>query len=82
MKKDKQGEFIIQPKTKHKTSLVFMKSQNKQTQRSKIIHLTPDSFNSYNCSETLMNWQTHVSNIFGIGCNVTFIRFFLYIYEF
>jgi hypothetical protein len=37
--------------------------------------LTPDSFNSYNCSETLMNWQAHVPNIFGIGFNVTFIRF-------
>ena len=35
-KKDKQGQFIIQPKTKHKTGLVFMKSQNKQTQRSKL----------------------------------------------
>ena len=30
--KDKQGQFIIQPKTKHKTGLVFMASQNKQTQ--------------------------------------------------
>jgi hypothetical protein len=29
--KDEQGELIIQPKTKHKTGLVFMKSQNKQT---------------------------------------------------
>ena len=37
--------------------------------------MTPDSFNSYNCSETLMNWQAHVPNIFGIGFNVTFIRF-------
>ena len=35
-RKDKQGQFIIQPKTKHKTELVFMKSQNKQTQRSKL----------------------------------------------
>ena len=35
-KKDKQGQFIIQPKTKPKTGLVFMKSQNKQTQRSKL----------------------------------------------
>ena len=35
-KKDKQGQFIIQPKTKHKTGLVFMESQNKQTQRSKL----------------------------------------------
>jgi hypothetical protein len=34
--KDKQGQFIIQPKTKHKTGLVFMKSQNKQIQRSKL----------------------------------------------
>ena len=33
-KKEKQ-----QPKTKRKTDLVFMKSQNKQTQRSK--HLIP-----------------------------------------
>jgi hypothetical protein len=35
-KEDKQGQFIIQPKTKHKTGLVFMKSENKQTQRSKL----------------------------------------------
>ena len=35
-KEDKQGEFIIQPKTKRKTGLVFMKIQNKQTQRSKL----------------------------------------------
>ena len=35
-KKDKQGQFIIQPKTKPKTGLVFMESQNKQTQRSKL----------------------------------------------
>jgi hypothetical protein len=35
-KKDKQGQFIIQPKTKHKTGLIFMKSQSKQTQRSKL----------------------------------------------
>jgi hypothetical protein len=33
---DKQGQFIIQPKTKHKTGLIFMKSQNKQRQRSKL----------------------------------------------
>jgi hypothetical protein len=33
-KNDKQGQFIIQPKTKHKMGL--MKSQNKQTQRSKL----------------------------------------------
>jgi hypothetical protein len=35
-KKDKQGQFIIQLITKHKTGLVFMKSQNKQAQRSKL----------------------------------------------
>jgi hypothetical protein len=35
-KKDKQGQFIIQPKTKHKTGLVFMKIQNNQTQKSKL----------------------------------------------
>jgi hypothetical protein len=35
-KKHKQGQFIIQPKTKHKAGLVFMKCQNKQTQRSKL----------------------------------------------
>ena len=35
-KKDKQGQYIIQPKTKHKTGLIFMKSQNKQRQRSKL----------------------------------------------
>jgi hypothetical protein len=34
--KDKQGQFIIQPKTKHKTAIIFMKSQNKQRQRSKL----------------------------------------------
>jgi hypothetical protein len=31
-----KNQFIIQPKTKHKTDLVFMKSQNKQTQRSEL----------------------------------------------
>ena len=35
-KEDKQGQFIIQSKTKHKTGLVFMKSKNKQTQMSKL----------------------------------------------
>ena len=39
-KEDKQGQFIIQPQTKHKTGLIirliFMKSQNKQRQRSKL----------------------------------------------
>ena len=34
-----------------------------------------DNFNSYNCSWTLMNWQTHVPNIFGLDLNMTFIRF-------
>ena len=33
-KKVKQEQF--QPKTKHKTGLIFMKSQNKQRQRSKL----------------------------------------------
>ena len=35
-KKDNQEQFIIQPKTKHKTDLIFMKSQNKQRQRSEL----------------------------------------------
>ena len=35
-RKDKQEQFVIQPKTKHKTGLIFMKSQNKQRQRPKL----------------------------------------------
>ena len=40
--KDNQGQFIIQPKTEHKTGLIFMKSQNRQTQRSKLRILVLD----------------------------------------